>query len=189
MEAGKFRGWIRILLLALGVLLLLAGTLLAYVGAAVADESGFVRRVTESLRDERVSAYAAQEIVDALIEEQPDLVAVRPLLAGTVQALISSEVARTVIGTGARAAHHLLFTDVGEDLLFTLEDVNVLVRSTLAQSHPALAQRLPESLTARLEEELALKASSEIAGHVVRAAQRSRRWGIPLLVSGALLLG
>ena len=189
MEAGKFRGWIRILLLALGVLLLLAGTLLAYVGAAVADESGFVRRVTESLRDERVSAYAAQEIVDALIEEQPDLVAVRPLLAGTVQALISSEVARTVIGTGARAAHHLLFTDVGEDLLFTLEDVNVLVRSTLAQSHPALAQRLPESLTARLEEEFALKASSEIAGHVVRAAQRSRRWGIPLLVSGALLLG
>lgn len=188
MERGWVRVGLRALATGLGVLLLLVGALLAYAGGAVVDESGFVRRIEHSLGDPRVSGLVAEEIVDGLIQEKPDLVAVRPLLLGTVEAVLSSRAAQTVVGTGARAVHHLLFTETGEDILFTLDDVQVLVRSTLEQSHPALAERLPEKLSASLQERLAAGASSRIIARSVRAARLSGRWGFPLFLGGVLLV-
>lgn len=171
-----------------GVLLLLVGALCAYVGEAVVDESGFVRRIEASLGDERVAGLVAQEIVDGVIQEKPDLVAVRPLLVGTVEAVISSRAARSVIATGARAVHQLLFTDLGKDILFTLDDVQILVRSTLEQSHPGLAARLPDELTERYREKLAARASSKIVLASVNAARSTRRWGPPLFGLGVVLV-
>lgn len=182
------RGVLSAFVTGLGVLLLLVGALCAYVGEAVVNESGFVDRIEASLGDARVAGFVAEEIVDGVIQEKPDLVAVRPLLVGTVEAVISSRAARSVIATGARGVHQLLFTDLGKDILFTLDDVQTLVRSTLEQSHPGLAARLPGELTERFQEEVAARASSKIVLSSVRAARLTRRWGFPLFGLGAALV-
>lgn len=170
-----------------GMLLFLGGALLSYAGRAFLAEEGFARRVAQSFEDPRVSSYAAEEVTDEVLQANRDLIAVRPLLVLTVESALTSRVARPVLRTTARTMHRLLFTEMGEELLFTVDDVLALARSTLEQSNPALADRLPARLSVQLRDRIDVDPR---ALGVVRSVRGAVEGGLALglLALGGLLL-
>ena len=57
-----------------------------------------------SLSDPRVAAYAADRITDAVLQESPDLTAVRPLILGAAEGLAGSDPMRGLVRAAARSA-------------------------------------------------------------------------------------
>jgi hypothetical protein len=138
------------------VTLLILGTVaiwLAFIvgGAArgIIRPDPFARRLAGALSDSRVSRYVAARITDAIIEQRPNLVSVRSILEPSVSTVVSSEPFRAVVRTSARAAHRSLF-ESGRNVVLSLPDIAVLVRSALARANPELASKIPPSIEATL---------------------------------------
>ena len=74
-----------------GVTAVALGGVGRYVTRTLFDADDFASRAASSLRDPRVSAFVATEISDAAIRQRPDLIAVRPLLVGVSEGIVSSE--------------------------------------------------------------------------------------------------
>jgi hypothetical protein len=109
----------------------------------------FARRLAASLSDPRVSRYVAARITDAIVEQRPNLVSVRSILEPAVSTVVASAPFRAVVRTSARAAHSSVF-ESGRNVVLSLPDVAVLVRSALARANPELASKIPPTLEATL---------------------------------------
>src|SRR5262252_7347012 len=93
--------WSRVLLGA-GILVLGAAALLVDAGRGVFNSSAFASRATSSLDDPRVASFVADHLTAAVIAQRPNLIAVRPLLLGTVEGLVSSAPFRAAAYQGLR---------------------------------------------------------------------------------------
>ncbi|MGE5802067.1 MAG: hypothetical protein ACM358_07400 [Gemmatimonadota bacterium] len=136
--------------------LLIAGSVAIWVafivgGAArgIIRPDPFARRLAGALSDPRVSGYVAARITDAIIEQRPNLVSVRSIIEPSVGTVVSSAPFRAVVRTSARAAHRSLF-ESGKNVVLSLPDVAVLVRSALARANPELASKIPPNIEASL---------------------------------------
>jgi len=181
------------LLCALGVTAVALGGVGRYVTRALFDADDFASRAASSLRDPRVSAFVAGEISDAAIRQRPDLIAVRPLLVGVSEGIVSSESGVALARTAARSVHRGLFSEGGRDILLSIPDVGILLQSALASANPQLAAKVPKRIS-----ELGVSLEKSRAGQMaVRAARAGRllagvSWslialGVVLLLAGILL--
>jgi hypothetical protein len=132
---------------AVGVALILTGGLLAMGQRAVFDSAFFADRVAASLGDDAVADYVAGRVTDAVIEGKVDLVLVRPVILTTTRAIVTYEPFRAVVRTGVRESHQLLATSGGRDVLLSVSDFGVLLKSALA-AQPGLAELIPENAVA-----------------------------------------
>ena len=149
----------------------------------------FARRLAGALSDPRVSRYVAARITDAIIEQRPNLVSVRSILEPSVSTVVSSAPFRAVVRTSARAAHRSLF-ESGQNVVLSLPDIAVLVRSALARANPELASKIPPSIEASLASPEAEQAFTRfinawrLVGQVLWAA-----WALLILGFGAFVAG
>jgi hypothetical protein len=132
----------------LGALALLAGALLSD-AAGLLRPGTFADRVAASLADERVAAVAAEYLTDAVLAQQRDLTAVRPLLLAAAEDVVGSTAFRGVARTAARRAHDALFSDVGRSVVLSIPDLEVVLRGALAGS-PGAAAAIPEAVAVGL---------------------------------------
>ena len=79
---------------ALGVLLILGGSLLTMGQKAAFDSDYFAAHVAASLGDERVASYVGEILTDAVVKENHDLILVRPLISTTARAIVASPPSR-----------------------------------------------------------------------------------------------
>jgi hypothetical protein len=142
-------GWSTAIIAAGGILLFGAGFALA-TARGVLDPGQFAGRLSASLEDERVARYVADRLTDAVVQQQPDLIAVRPLILSTVTGIVRSDAFRGVVRTAARTTHRAVLERGGRRVLLSLPDLGILLRSALEQASPALAARVPRDLEARL---------------------------------------
>jgi hypothetical protein len=122
--------------------------------ARLFDSEAFADRLSRSLEDPRVSALVAGRITDAVLRQAPDLTAFRPLVRGSAQSVVSSAAFRATLRTTARAAHAAAFSSAGREMLLSVQDVDLLVRSALAQASTEVAAKIrprPEPRWARWE--------------------------------------
>jgi len=124
-----------------------ASAALGVVRRGLFDSDVFANRLGESLSDERVSAYVADEITSAIVREKPDLVGVRPILLTTTRGVVASDAFRGVVRVTARQAHAAALSKGGRNLLLSVPDVGVVVRGALANASPALASRVPPRIS------------------------------------------
>jgi hypothetical protein len=147
----------------------------------------FARRLAGALEDPRVSRYVAARITDAIVEQRPNLVSVRSILEPSVSTVVSSAPFRAVVRTSARAAHRSLF-ESGQNVVLSLPDIAVLVRSALARANPELASKIPPSIEATLASPQAEQAFTRfinawrLVGQVLWAA-----WALLILGFGAFV--
>lgn len=134
-------------------LLGLLGLTLLFLSAVVIDIShglfnadDFANRVAASLGDDRVSGFVANKVTDAVIEERPNLTAIRPLIVGATDQLVGSAAFRAVTRTAVKSAHEAFFSRTGEEVLLSIPDVGVLMQSVLDGVDPKLAEKLPKKL-------------------------------------------
>ncbi len=176
----------------LGIFLVLAGQLLILANYALFDADFFADRIAGSLSDKRVASYVADQVTEAVVAENEDLILVRPLLAGTTQIVVSSDPFRAVFRSGIKRSHQLLATRGGQDILLSLSDVGVILKNALV-TRPDLAEKIPDDLVAiigGLEDGLVVEFSGDFLHQGQRLGQRSRLifWlGMVLLIVGVLL--
>jgi hypothetical protein len=185
--SSKGRAFASNIAILLGVLLLALGALSSVVQRSFFDARGFAARTAASLSDPGVAAFAADRVTKAILETDPDLVAIRPLLVVTVSGVVSSGPFRALVATGAREAHRAVFSEGTQRVVLSLPDVEVLVRGALERASPELAEKIPEKLNTVLAS-LGDGWQAEFIVDLWRLGQRVR-WQTELfLIAGPVLL-
>ena len=147
---GRARTAITRALAVVGVVLIAASAALLIVRRGLFDSDTFADRLAGSLDDWRVSAYVADELTRAVLRSKPDLVAVRPLLLSTAQGVVASDAFQSIVRATARQAHAGALSKGGRNLLLSIPDFGVVLRSALANANPTLAARIPPRLSAAI---------------------------------------
>jgi len=138
------------LLLVTGAILMFVAGLLVVTSRNILNSTRFGANVAASLGDDRVAAYVAEQVTDAIIAQKPDMLAIRPILLSSVRSIVVSEPFRAAVRTSARSAHRFFFEQAGSRLVFSLPDIGTVVRSALAQASPEMAAKIPPGIEAQL---------------------------------------
>jgi hypothetical protein len=176
-----------------GATLLAVALTLAYANRVVFDADAFSARAAASLGDPRVASFVGGRLADEAIAQSPDLVAVRPVLSSVARTVVASEPFRVLFHQASRSAHAVVFSEGAERIVLSLPDFGVLMRSTVAQLRPELADRLQASGEARLVEDLnqALGAGGmrliQLASRARGATQLALGLGVLLLLGSVAL--
>src|SRR5262245_14065467 len=109
-------------LMALGVLALALGAIVSVARRALFYPDAFAERLSSSLSDPRVAGFVADRVAGAVIRQEPDLTAFRPLIAGTARGAVSSASFRALVRTAARTAHAGLFSTGGHTVIVSVPD-------------------------------------------------------------------
>lgn len=139
-ETSKVRGWSRwlsSLLGSAGLVVLALSLLMLYVGRILLSSDTFAERVSESLDDPRVGEFVALRITDAVIAQQHDLTALRPILVVVTRGVVTSPPFRAMLRPAVSKAHEALLSSTAENILLAVPDVGVLIRESLKAVGPA----------------------------------------------------
>ena len=151
MTAAPGGGWsVWRLLIVLGAIVAGVSGFFVITTRSVLNPDRFGANVAASLGDDRVADYVATQLTDAIISQRPNLLAVRPVLLGTVQPIVRSAPFRAVVARSARTAHRFFFEQAGSRLVLSLPDVGAVVRGAFSQASPELAAKIPPGLEAKL---------------------------------------
>lgn len=137
----------------LGVLVLASSVVLGYATRVVFDADTFAFRVSRTLQEPRVAAYVAGELSDAVIAQNRDLVAFRPILVASARSVVASEPFAAVLRRAARTAHAVVLSQSAERVYLTLPDFSVLLRAAV-QSEAEFLDKLPERVQIDLSDDL-----------------------------------
>jgi uncharacterized membrane protein HdeD (DUF308 family) len=174
-----------VVMLVIGAVLLIAGTVAFYAREQIVDREAFANRAVAALDDDGVRTIVGREIVIYLAERgSADLAAARPLLESVVDTLIQTEPFQRVFRSAAAEANRVFFVRDKENVLLDLGDAAQIVEFGLRSVSPNLAKQLPDDLKPNL---LALK-DSEVTGTTLRVADNVRTFGIVLPLLALLLL-
>ncbi len=135
-----------LLALALAVVAALAVTLAIvqwWVSHAVYDEDRFASVAVEVSQRRDVQLELRRVLVEQVLEAQPDLVGVRPLLETAIDAVLSSGASRPIVADGARELHRILFQTDRRSIVLTLSDVMTLVVAGVRAYDADIADRIP----------------------------------------------
>ncbi|MGH7726291.1 MAG: hypothetical protein ACREOU_12765 [Candidatus Eiseniibacteriota bacterium] len=169
----------------LGILLIFISALLGYARRSVFDERAFASHIATGLRDPRVSEFVAEEIADAVIKASPDLVGVRPIIAGLTRSIVSSAPFRAAAKRSARTLHHAIMTGTARDVVLSVKDVGALFESAAAMQ-PGMVKKIPPGVSAAIANLESLPAGERIVV-LVRFGQRVRALAIALFLLGIAL--
>ena len=189
----RLKGGIARALAVLGVVTLTGGAILGQVRRGLFDSDAFGDRLASSLRDARVSAFVADAMTNAVIQEKPDLVTVRPLLLSTANGVAQSDAFAAVVRVAARRAHATVFSRGGQALLLSVPDVDLVLRGALANASPGLAAKIPARLSTLIASLGGSPASQvildvwQLGRHVRWMARVGMLAGLALLVAGIAL--
>lgn len=137
---------------ALGVALLVLGTVAGVVNREVLDGDRFMAHVDAVRADPEVSRGLGRLLTDRIVTAQPDLTAVRPLLESVATAVVASPSSDAAARAAVAPLHRSLTGDERSTVVLRLADTGaVLIASARAMS-PRLEAALPADLDVRLSE-------------------------------------
>jgi hypothetical protein len=174
--------------LVLGAVALAAAALLSVVRWSIYDREAFSDRTAAALRDSGVRDFVADRVTDLIINQQPNLIAVRPLVLTAVDGLVSTRPFEGLARSAAEQAHELAFSEGAERVVIALPDVGVLVRDVLARADPGLSARIPTRVQQSLTT-LGDGRPSELVLNLLRLGRRLQLNALILLIGGLLLFG
>jgi len=186
-QTPKWTRWLARLLAGAGLLVLALTLLMLYVGRILLRDDTFADRVSDSLHDPRVGEFVALRITDAVIAQQPDLTALRPILVVVTRGIVTSAPFRALLKPAVRKAHQAMLSSTAENILLAVPDAGVLINEALKSVGPQAAGRVP----ARLQPVLRLESAApafRAAGRVLGRADTLRAFGRAALVGAVILL-
>jgi hypothetical protein len=153
-DAASGRVWSRRLaglLGGVGLVVLALSLLMLYVGRILLSDDAFADRVNASLEDPRVGEFVALRITDAVIAQQPDLTAFRPILVVVTRGIVTSAPFRAVLRPAVARVHQAVLSSTAENILLAIPDAGVLIQEALKTVGPAAADKVPARLQPVLE--------------------------------------
>lgn len=175
-----------------GAALCWVSAVLLMAGRGILSPGPFGNRLAASLGDERVAAYVAARATDGIIEQRPNLVAVRPVLEAAVKGLVRSDAFRAAVRTSGTAAHRLMFQASGQKVMVVLPDLSILLKGVLEQASPKLAAQVPATIRTALASDRVSQALTRflqgwrLAGRLLDVLWGLFALGLLLLVVGVV---
>lgn len=160
---------------------LIAAVPLAYANRNILDSARFAERTTVVLSDPAVEDRVVDELTDAVIEAQRELLTYRPLVASIVRGIITSSAGESLIERSVAELHRSLL-DPDDGLVVTVNDLLLLVRTQIA----ALAPELLDETGLRDGVEFSI--DSDLVERVGSTTDRVQNARLVLLVVAALAL-
>jgi hypothetical protein len=158
------------ILTALGVALLVLGTVAGVVNREVMDADRFLNHVDAVRADPQVSQALGRLLTDRILAAQPDLTAVRPLLESAATAVVASPSSRVAAHAAVTPLHRSLTGDERSSVVLRLADAGAV----LVASARALSPRLEATLPADLDVRLSQYAGEEVSQEAIWQAHLAR---------------
>jgi hypothetical protein len=149
-QANRPRAW-RIGSTALGVLAavaLLLSLLTLYANRVLFDSDQFANHVGAAVEQPAVKDEIGRRITDGIVEAQPDLVAVRPIIEGVAAGVVGSGAFNDLLRAAVRDVHRAVFKHDENTVTLTVADVGVVVSSALERLAPKVAKQIRSRATA-----------------------------------------
>jgi hypothetical protein len=171
-------------LVLLGSLCLVAGVVAGYVNRTVLDSDRLAASIDEVRRDPAVSAVLGRALTDALLRQQPDAVAVRPLIDSVATSLVGSNLLSGPTRAAAGSFTRALTEPSSGTVVLRVADAGAVVTAALQRIAP------PGTISAdtTVPLELARIGDQSFADRTLRLARfvRAAAWVLPL--AGVLLV-
>ena len=141
-----------------------------YARRAVVDSDQFANRATAALEAPAVRELISARVADEVLAEEPDLIAVRPLIESVAGGVVGGGAFTGVFRSAVRDVHRALVDRDEDTLTLTLRDIGVVLAGAVQAVRPELADEL------RRADDVALltRDTGPVAGDLVRAADRIR---------------
>lgn len=137
-------------LLGLGAVLLALGLLAGIANRNLLDGGRFADHADALRKDPAVARQIGESITGALIDAQPNLIAVRPLLQTATTALVQSDAFSPIVRNAVRALHESL-TGRDGDISLRITDIATVVAAILPSVAPGIAVDLPADFAVTVE--------------------------------------
>jgi hypothetical protein len=172
-------------LILVGTVLILVGAVAGVLNREVLDGDRFADHLDAVRSDPSVARQLGGLVTDRIIEAEPDLTAVRPLLESTATGVMGSATLAPAVRVGASPLHSALVGGGDDPVVLRLADVAAIVIGVGSAVAPQWPWSVPPDLDVRLSD---LGAGVEVQravdlAHLVRWLS----WLCPLL--GLVLLG
>lgn len=181
---GWLHGWFATALVVLGAVLLQLGVVAGYVNRQVLDADRLAASVDELRRDPDVSAALGRSLTDAFLEQQPDAVAVRPLIDTIAASVVGSDALSGPTRAAVVQMQQALVEPNAQTVVLRIADAGAVLAAVLAQVAPA------GTVTAdsQIPLELARIGGQSFAGTTIKMARfvRGAAWLLPL--AGVLVM-
>jgi hypothetical protein len=139
------------LLTVVGALLLLTGTVAGVVNREVLDAQRFSAHVDAVRSDPDVARRLGAVVTARILEAQPDLTALRPLIESTATSVVASPVLGSTVRAAALGPVYRVVTEGGHDtVVLRLADVAAIVLGVVSAAAPEHRAALPAELDVRL---------------------------------------
>jgi len=156
------------------VLLAAVAALLALVAGsarrAVVDSDQFANRATAALEDPAVRALISARVADEVLAQEPDLIAVRPLIESVAGGVVGGDAFTGVFRAAVRDVHRAVFDRDQDTLTLTLHDIGVVLAGALQAVRPELADEVRRAR----DVSLLTRDTGPVGGDLVRTADRIR---------------
>ncbi len=169
----------------LAAVALLGALVAGYASRAVLDADQFAARATSALESEAVSAEIGRRVADSLIEAEPDLTAVRPVIEQVVGGVARSGGFQSLFGAAVRDLHRAIFSGDQNTVTLTLGDIGATVRGAISALNPKLAKQISAGADVPILDSEPPDALLAIA----EAVEGFRALPWLLLAAGVLLIG
>jgi len=172
---------------ALGILLVAAGVLAGVVNREVLDGDRFARHVDAIRTDPAVARQVGLLVSDEVLKQQPELVALRPLLESASTAVVASPSLGPVVRTTIGPLHRALVSGGDDQIVLRLADVGALLVAAITTIDPSSQAVVPDDLDVTLS----AIGSQELTADVISAAHTVSllSWLLPLLGVALIVLG
>ena len=157
----------RPLLLAVAALLVVAAVLSGYARDVLLDQEEFTDRGVQLLDEPAVQAELGEAAADALVAQEPDLLAVRPLLVAVAEPVVASDPAEDIARVGLAQLHAELLDGEADALSVRLADLLLVVDAQAQALLPDLAPTVPPEASDQL---LTVSSREEVASALEAAA-------------------
>ena len=170
-----------------GSLLLLVGLVAGVANRQLLDGDRFAAHVDAVREDPQVARQLGLVITDQLLDQQPDLTGLRPLIESASASLVASPALGPVVRTAITPVHQALTSDDGGQVVLRLADVGALLVAAITTLAPDTQAAIPTDLDVTLASIGGQDFSSEGISLAHRVALLA--WLLPLLGLVVLVVG
>ncbi|SFB93158.1 hypothetical protein SAMN04487968_102342 [Nocardioides terrae] len=142
----------RTVVLGLGSLLLLVGTVAGVVNREVLDADRFAAHADAVRTDPDVARQLGRLLTTRILREQPDLVALRPLVEATATGVVSSSALGPLVRRSVSPLYNALLLGDDDPVVLRLADAAAVVVAGITALAPQSTVALPADLDVRLSD-------------------------------------
>jgi hypothetical protein len=141
-----------LVLAVLAAVAVLGSVVVGYTTRALFDPDEFADRAVAALEDDAVAGELGRRATNDVVANEPDLVAIRPVIEDVITGVISSKTFRDLFRAGVADVHRTLFEQDSDTFTLALADIGATARGAVAALNPKLAKKIPANSAAEVIE-------------------------------------